>query len=282
MILSQCVVNLLIAKWLGQMAPVTKSTDQAAMKVEQKAKITLYWLEKSRAQRVLWLLEELKLDYELKTYKRQNMQAPEELKKVHPLGKSPLLSIESAATEKPIILAESGVIIEYLIDHFGPHLVPKRYEDGRDNQVGGETESWLRYRYYMHFTEGSFMPLMVIGLLMKILRERSPFFIKPVTNMITGGFESAFLRPEVGRLLDFLESQIASSPNGGGYLCGHELTGADIIMSFPLNAARGRAGLSKERHPKLWAYIERLEAVDSFKRSVQKIIDTTGSYDPTL
>ncbi|KAL8822507.1 MAG: hypothetical protein Q9191_006760 [Dirinaria sp. TL-2023a] len=279
------------------MAPVTKSTDQAAMKVEQKAKITLYWLEKSRAQRVLWLLEELKLDYELKTYKRQNMQAPEELKKVHPLGKSPLLSIESAATEKPIILAESGVIIEYLIDHFGPHLVPKRYEDGRDNQVGGETESWLRYRqlYAAHghraidemYVKAKNVKArkrngQLLTINQSVLRERSPFFIKPVTNMIVGGFESAFLRPELGRLLDFLESQIASSPNGGGYLCGHELTGADIIMSFPLNAARGRAGLSEERHPKLWAYIERLEAVDSFKRSVQKIIDTTGSYDPTL
>lgn len=252
------------------------------MKMEQKAKITLYWLERSRAQRILWLLEELKLDYELKTYKRQNMQAPEELKEVHPLGKSPLLSIESAATSKPIILAESGLIIEYLIDHFGPHLVPKRYDDDRDNQVGGETESWLRYRYFMHFTEGSFMPLMVIGLLMRILRERSPFFIKPITAMITGGFESTFLRPEVGRVFDFLESQLASSPNGGEYLCGSELTGADFIMSFPLTAARGRAGLSKEKHPKLSAYTERLEAKDSFKRAVQKIIDTEGSYDQAL
>ena len=100
--------------------------------------------------------------------------------------------------------------------------------------------------------------------------------------MITGGFESAFLKPELGRLLDFLESQLASSPNGGGYLCGSELTGADIIMSFPLTAARGRAGISQEQHPNLWAYTERLQATDSFKRAVQKIIDTNGFYDPSL
>ena len=131
-------------------------------------------LEKSRAQRLLWLMEELNLEYELKTYKRQNMLAPDELKEVHPLGKAPLISLESEASEKPIILAESGAIFEYLIDHFGPHLGPTRYEDGKDGQVGGETESWLRYRFYMHFAEGSLMPLLVTMLLMRGMPDREP------------------------------------------------------------------------------------------------------------
>lgn len=95
------------------------------------------------------------------------MLAPEEFKKVHPLGKAPLLLVEPQATSsKPIVLAESGAIIEYLIDHFGSRLMPKRYTDGKEGQVGGDTESWLRYRFYMHFVEGSLMPLLVTMLLM--------------------------------------------------------------------------------------------------------------------
>lgn len=123
-------------------------------------------LEQSRSQSILWLLEELNLSYDLKTYKRgKDMLAPAALKDVHPLGKSPVISIESPATSKPLVLAESGVIVEYLCDYFGERLVPKRYAEGKEGQVGGETESWLRYRYYMHYAEGSLMPLMLISLL---------------------------------------------------------------------------------------------------------------------
>ena len=125
-----------------------------------------YRLEKSRAQRILWLLEEVKVEYELKTYKRQNMLAPPELKEVHPLGKSPLISVETDTTSKPLVLAESGLITEYLVEYFGPWLVPKKYQDGKNGKVGGETEGWLRYRYYMHFAEGSLMPVLLIGLLL--------------------------------------------------------------------------------------------------------------------
>lgn len=123
-------------------------------------------LEKSRAQRILWLLEEVKVNYELKMYKRQNMLAPPDLKAVHPLGKSPLISVESKNTPTPLVLAESGPITEFLAENFGPWLIPRKYQDGKDGQVGGETESWLRYRYYMHYAEGSLMPLLLIALLL--------------------------------------------------------------------------------------------------------------------
>lgn len=93
------------------------------------------------------------------------MLAPEELKEIHPLGKSPLITIESDAMPKPLALAESSVIIEYLIDHFGTWLAPERYHKGKRGQVGGETEEWLRYRYFMHYGEGSIMPLLVIALI---------------------------------------------------------------------------------------------------------------------
>ena len=122
-------------------------------------------LEKSRSQRILWLLEEAKVNYEVKTYKRQRLLAPPEFKKIHPIGKAPIISIESENTPEPIVLAESGLIVEYLIDHFAPRLVPKRYAEGKEGQLGGETESWLRYKYYMHYVEGSIMPYLVTTLL---------------------------------------------------------------------------------------------------------------------
>ena len=93
------------------------------------------------------------------------MRAPPELKEVHPLGKSPVIGVESKATSEPIVIAESGAITEYLCDYFGQHLVPKRYHEGKENQIGGETEQWLRYRFFMHYAEGSIMPLRLNSLL---------------------------------------------------------------------------------------------------------------------
>ena len=122
-------------------------------------------LEKSRSQRILWLLTELDVPYDLQTYKRQSMLAPPELKEIHPLGKSPLVTI-STPSAAPLVLAESSFIVEYLIDHFGPRFAPARYESGKEGQVGGETEAWVRYRYYMHYAEGSLMPYLLVGLLL--------------------------------------------------------------------------------------------------------------------
>ena len=120
-------------------------------------------LEQSRSQRIVWLLDECKIDYEIKVYKRINMRADPELKNVHPLGKSPVVGIE-AAGGAPIILAESGLITEYFTEHFAPHLAPQRYVDGKEGP-GLETESWLRYKFYLHYAEGSLMPVFVSNLL---------------------------------------------------------------------------------------------------------------------
>ncbi|KAL8654431.1 MAG: hypothetical protein Q9210_001499 [Variospora velana] len=255
------------------------STDQAGRQVGTgaKAKVVLYWLEKSRAQRILWLLEELKVDYELKTYKRVNMTAPPELKNVHPLGKSPLVSIQAEGAAEPIVLAESGFIIEYLIDHFGPSLAPRRWQEGKENQVQGETDEWLRCRHLMHYGEGTLMPYLVTALLFRIVRDKSPFFIRPIANAIKVNVESTFLNPSLDTNFAFLESQVKSAPDGGGYLCGSKLTGADILMSFPLGAAKGRSGFTKEKYPALWDYVNRLEERDGFKKAVQKIVDVEGS-----
>ncbi|RHZ53261.1 glutathione S-transferase [Aspergillus thermomutatus] len=245
------------------------------------AKITLYWLEHSRAQRILWLLEELNLTYELKTFKRgRDMLAPKELKDVHPLGKSPLLSIETPSSPKPLVLAESGLIMEYLCDHFGgDKLVPRRYVAGKEDQPGGETEEWMRYRYYMHYTEGSFMPFLVMQLVMDSIRNAPvPFFVKPLTGMVASKVEQAFVAPNLTSHFKFLEEQLKTAPGGGPYLCGRELSAADIMMSFPVIASLIKMPDLRVQYPKLADYTDKLQVMDGYKRAVAKVEEIDGSF----
>lgn len=251
---------------------------------EPAAKITVHWLEASRATRILWLLEELQRPYELKTYKRQrSKQADPKLKEVHPLGKSPVLEIESPATAKPLVLAESGAIIEYLLDHYGKLLIPKRYRDGMEDQVGGETESWLRYRMYMHYAEGSIMPLNLLSLLVQYIKDAPvPFFIRPITNNIASRIQTSFLHDQFKLHYQFIEDQLASSPDGGQFLCGRELSGADILMSFPLEAGTARSGLKQESFPKVFAYVSSLYERPAYKRARERIIEVEGQFKTSL
>ncbi|KAF8124865.1 hypothetical protein K438DRAFT_1892667 [Mycena galopus ATCC 62051] len=231
-------------------------------------KITLHWLERSRAQRVLWLLEETRVPYEIKTYKRDPKTefADPELKAVHPLGKSPV----------------SALIIEYLCEHFGPSLIPLKWKDGCEGKVGGETKAYMRYRYFMHYAEGSLMSLMFTWLLAKNIKTAPvPFFIRPVTSRIGGMISTSYLDPNFDTNFAFLEEQLASAPNGGPYLCGDKLTGADIMMSFPVIVAAsemGARGPTKETFPRLIAYVEALKSSESYKRAVEKIVALEGEY----
>lgn len=127
-------------------------------------------MEQSRSQRVLWLLEALNVQYDLKIFHRnpRTRLAPPELKEIHPLGKSPVISVlpaNAGSEDKPTVIAESANITEYLLEHFGGEasgLLPKRWKEGKEGQVGGETEEWLRYRYFMHYAEGSLMTLIMV------------------------------------------------------------------------------------------------------------------------
>lgn len=125
-------------------------------------------LDHSRSQRILWLLEELKLPYELELFHRdkKTMLAPPELEQVHPLGKSPVITITPEGAEKPFVLAESGFITQYLTENTpeGPRLMPTKWKEGREGTLGGETEEWLRYQYFLHYCEGSLMPYLVMAL----------------------------------------------------------------------------------------------------------------------
>ncbi|KAL2260464.1 hypothetical protein VTK26DRAFT_5509 [Humicola hyalothermophila] len=254
-------------------------------------KLKLYWLNNSRAQRIVWLLEELGLPYEVEIFHRnKDMFAPSELRKVHPLGKSPMVKVtipqtSQPATQKELVLAESGLIAQYLADHFGPALLPKRYRDGQEGQPGGETEEWMRCQYFLHYAEGSLHPPLLVQLILMILKgPKIPFVIRPITSFVVDKMFENFVAPQMALHLGFVESQLATAPGKGGYLCGDRLTVADILMSYPLLEARDRAYQLEtgktterkkwsERYPKLWDYLKRLEEEPGFKRAEVKITE---------
>jgi len=230
------------------------------------------------------------------------MLAPPELKKIHPLGKSPVVKIDAPGRTDPLTLAESGFITEYLTEHFAPHLAPKKYEDGKQGP-GLETEEWLRYRFFMHYAEGSLMALMVTNLIfscklpyfyviwnlysltpLAVLKgDKIPFFLRPITSGIYSKFESMYFAPNFKTHFDFLESQLATAPNGGGFLCGKDLTAVDILMSFPLQAGQKRLKMiNATDYPKLDAYVNKLESMDGCKRSVERIEKETGESYTTM
>lgn len=240
----------------------------------------------------------MKVPYELEIFHRrkEDKLAPPELKKVHALGKSPVISVTPPGSAESITIAESGFITEYLCDHFANEstLLPKRFKEGQEGKVGGETEEWLRYKYYLQYTEGSLMPLMLIALvamsnsrtyfvisltnlLPDIQKSPVPFFIKPITKAIGNKIFEAYLTPNFKTHFSFLESQIASS--GGKYLCGPNLTGADILMSYPLIAGKARVGLSKEAYPKLYEYTTLLENEPGYRKAADKIVEIDGKFE---
>jgi glutathione S-transferase len=206
---------------------------------------------------VLWLLEEMGLPYELKRYQRdpRTMLAPPELKRVHPLGKSPVI------TEDGRTIAESGVIIEYLLERHGRgRLVPA---PGTDDK--------LRYTYWLHYAEGSAMPPLLLKLVFsRIETAPMPFFARPIARKIARTGLKTFIDPQIRLHLDYLEGQL--SPQG--WFAGDEFTAADIQMSFPLEAAAARTGLDGT-HPRLAAFLQRIHARPAY----QKALDRGGAYD---
>lgn len=212
--------------------------------------IVVHHLNNSRSQRVLWMLEELGLDYEIKPYQRQpSMQAPDSLRAVHPLGKSPVI------TDGEWTLAESGAILEYLVETYGK---------GRFAPPAGTPER-LRYTYFMHYAEGSLMPLLLMKLVFNRLPERVPWAMRPVARMISAGADKALLGPQISNHFGFLESELAARD----WFVGAEFSAADIQMSFPIEAAAARASLD-ERLPRLKGFVARIQARAAYKRALER------------
>lgn len=220
--------------------------------------ITVHHLETSRSQRVLWLLEELGVPYELKVYQRDKATklAPPELKKIHPLGKSPVI------TDSGEVIAESGAIIEYLVETYGAqaggdlaHLQPAR-----------GTPEYRHCRFWMHYAEGSLMNWLVMKLVfMTIPTQPMPFFVKPIAKALCGKVQDKVIDPNVNTALDFMEQHLARHT----WFAGEHLTMADFQMSFAVEAALSRASKARDC-PNLLAYKARMEARPAYQRGIAK------------
>jgi glutathione S-transferase len=219
--------------------------------------IVVHHLNNSRSQRVLWLLEELGVPYEIQRYQRdaKTMLAPPELKKVHPLGKSPVI------TDDGRTIAESGLILEYLVE---------RYGDGKLAPPAGSEER-LRYRYWMHYAEGSAMPPLLLKLVFdRIESGPMPFFVRPVARAIARQVKQSFITPQLKLHLDYLEAELGRSE----WFVGNEFSAADIQLSFPLEAAALRGGLDQSR-PRLHAFLQKIHARPAYRKALER----GGRYD---
>jgi glutathione S-transferase len=214
--------------------------------------IIVHHLNNSRSQRILWLLEELGLDYQIKKYERdaKTMLAPPELRAVHPLGKSPVI------TDGDTMVAESGAIIEYLIE---------RYGQGKFIPPAGSPDK-LRYTYFMHYAEGSAMtPLLMKLVFDKVETSPMPFFAKPIARGIAHKVKKSYIMPQILQHLQYLESELAGRP----WFAGAEFTGADIQVSFVLEAASARGGLG-DKYPNLFDFLKRIHARPAYQRGLER------------
>ncbi len=219
-------------------------SDNNQLPQEERFMITVHHLNNSRSQRVLWLLEELGIEYEIEFYERdaKTMMAPESLRQVHPLGKSPVI------TDADLTIAESGAIIEYLIE---------RYGNGRLVPASG-TPEYLRYKYWLHYAEGSAMPPLVMWVIL---------------NNFGAGDSSAvsgFVAPQIKLHFDYIEDELRKNT----WFVGNEFTAADIQMSFPLEVITGLPE-EVESRPKLKEFVERIHTRPAYKRALER----GGKYD---
>ncbi len=216
--------------------------------------IIVHHLNNSRSQRILWLLEELDLEYEIKHYERNKltMLAPAELKKVHPLGKSPVIS------DGDLVIAESGAIIEYLMN---------KYAHGKLKPSG--EKDLLRYTYWLHYAEGSAMTPLLLTLIFNKIESSSPFMMKPIAKIISSNVKAFFINPNLKTHFDFMETELTKNT----WFAGEEFSAADIQMSFPIEAGQSRQLLINR--PKLTAYLAKIQARPAYKRAIEK----GGPYD---
>jgi glutathione S-transferase len=207
--------------------------------------LTVHHLNNSRSQRVLWLLEELGAPYEIVKYERdpKTSLAPEALQKIHPLGKSPIV------TDGDAVLAESGAILEYIVDKHGK-LAPKP-----------GTAEHNRYRYYMHYAEGSLMPFLLLRLLFGRIRK-APIVVRPIAKVIANKVDAQFITPNLTRHIAFIDGELAKSPWFAG-----DFSAADIQMVYPMEAIAARVPNAPER---IKDWVARAHARPAYQRALEK------------
>ena len=213
--------------------------------------ITVHHLNDSRSQRILWLLEELGLSYEIVRYQRdpQTMLAPPELRAVHPLGKSPVVD------DGEVRVAETGAIVDYLLEAHGA---------GRLKPPAG-TEAARRFTYWLHYAEGSAMPPLLLKLVFGQLPRRAPGLVRPLVKSIAAKAQSGFVDPQLKTHVDYWEAELGRSE----WFAGDAFTAADIMMSFPVEAGASRAFDPADR-PRLKAFLERIHARPAYRRALER------------
>jgi glutathione S-transferase len=210
--------------------------------------LIVHHLNNSRSQRVLWLLEELGLPYEIRFYERDPVTrlAPPALRAVHPLGKSPVL------VDGDVSVAETGAIVEYLVDKNGGRLRP---EEG--------TPERRRWTYWMHFAEGSLMQQLLLDLILSSAPARAPEPMRAAATAVTDGARQGYVAPNLKAMFDLVEAELGRSP----WFAGEEFSAADVMMSFPLETARARSGAFEGR-PRLAAFVERIHARPAYRKAL--------------
>lgn len=221
--------------------------------------LIVHHLNNSRSQRVLWLLEELGVPYRVVRYERDRatMRAPAELQKIHPLGKSPVIE-----TEEGDKIAETGAILEYLID---------RYDTARQLVPPPGTPERQQWTYWLHYAEGSAMPLLLLKLVFMRMPAGVPFFLRPLVNKIAKTAQAKVTDPQLSQHMLYWADALRQ---GNGWFAGKAFSAADIMMSFPLEAAAARIGLG-EGHGPIKDFLERIHSRPAFVRA----LETGGPYE---
>jgi glutathione S-transferase len=211
--------------------------------------ITVHHLNHSRSQRILWLLEELELPYEIVKYERdaKTMLAPKSLRAIHPLGKAPVIT-DAGAT-----IAESGAILDYLVETYGK---------GRMAPARG-TPAWRDYQYFMHYAEGSLMPVLVMKLVFNKVKTDAPFLVRPIAKVIASTVSRQFLDPNLENHVRFLSEHLAKH----AWFAGEEISAADVQMFFAVEGLVARGGADA---PKLTEWLTKVHARPAFKKAIER------------
>ena len=218
------------------------------------AQLHLHHLQNSRSFRILWLLEELKLDYQLTKYERnQSYLAPESLEKIHPMGKAPILEVDGV----PMI--ESGHIIDYLMAKYDSdyQLHPK---------TDADSQSWLDYDFWMHYAEASMMPPLVMRLVFQKISEQAPALVRVITKKIRKQVEATMISKNTTTSLDMVEKQLSDNQ----WFAGSEFSGADIQMGFVIEAASSRHTMDQTKYANILNWLKRCQARPAYKSAVEK------------
>jgi len=214
--------------------------------------ITLHHLEKSQSIRILWLLEELGVPYEVKLYDRdpQTRLAPAAYKAISPLGTAPVI------TEGDVTLAETNAIVDYILD---------RHDDGRLRPAPGTPER-ARYLFWFHASQGSLQPLLTNKFVMMAMTTRAPFLFRPVAKALVGGLDKVFFGPRLKALLAEIETQLGKTK----WFAGDHLTAADIVMGYSMELAAARAGMDEASFPNAHRFLKQMRETPSYKRAMEK------------